>query len=51
MINGTLSYSKNGILLGVAFRDQELTKGKLYPAVAAIFSEDSFSIRKPMPED
>ena len=51
MIEGTLSYTKNGIYLGIAFRDAELRKGKLYPAVAAIFNEDSFSIIKPMPED
>ena len=44
MVNGTLGYSKNGVYLGIAFYDIELSKGSLYPAVATIYCEDSFSV-------
>ncbi|CDW75184.1 spry domain containing protein [Stylonychia lemnae] len=51
VIGGTLSFSKNGRNWGVAFKDEELKKGTLFPAVAPIYSGDSYSIRRPTPED
>ena len=36
MNKGTLSFSLNGEFMGVAFTDQNLKKGPLYPAVALL---------------
>jgi len=36
MNKGTLSFSLNGEFMGVAFSDQNLKKGPLYPAVALL---------------
>jgi SPRY domain len=36
MNRGTLSFSLNNILLGVAFEDEELMKGPIWPAVALL---------------
>lgn len=51
MIQGTLSFSKNGRDWGVAFKDEQLKQGELYAAVAPIYSGDSYSITRPTPED
>ena len=36
MNKGTLSFSLNSTFLGVAFEDDELKKGPLWPAVALL---------------
>ena len=46
-----MCFSKNGRNWGIAFKDEELTKGELYPAVAPIYSGDSYTIKRPTPED
>lgn len=51
MVDGTLSYSKNGQFLGQAFKSEELKTGSFYPAVAPVYENDAFEIRQPMPED
>lgn len=42
MVEGTLSFKKNGIYLGVAFKDEELKYGLFYPAVAPVYEDDCF---------
>jgi hypothetical protein len=46
-----LSFSKNGRNWGLAFKDDELKKGEFFPAVAPIYCGDSYTIRRPTPED
>jgi len=36
MNNGTLSFSLNNSFLGVAFEDEELKKGPIWPAIALL---------------
>ena len=36
MTRGTLSFSLDGEFLGIAFEDEELTKGPIYPALAML---------------
>lgn len=36
MIKGTLAFSLNGDLMGVAYTDSGLTKGPIYPAVSLL---------------
>jgi hypothetical protein len=36
MNKGTLSFSLDGEYLGVAFEDEELKKGPIYPAIALL---------------
>jgi E3 ubiquitin-protein ligase NRDP1 len=36
MNRGTLSFSLDGEYLGVAFEDEELTKGPIFPAIALL---------------
>jgi len=36
MTRGTLSFSLDGEYMGIAFEDEELTKGPIYPAVALL---------------
>lgn len=36
MNNGTLSFSLDGEYMGVAFEDEELMKGPIYPAIALL---------------
>ena len=50
-VQGTLSYSKNGRHWGVAFASEDLRKNDLYPAVAPIYSGDSFKLVRPAQED
>ena len=51
MVEGTLAFMKNGVYLGIAFRDDELKKGSLYPAVASVYKSDEFSVHYPELED
>ena len=51
MEEGTLSYSKNGEYLGIAFQSEELKQGVFYPAVSPVFEKDSLEISKPIHED
>jgi hypothetical protein len=51
MDEGTLSYSKNGQYLGIAFKSEELKTGVLFPAVAPALESDCLEIMQPMPED
>jgi hypothetical protein len=37
MREGTLAYTRNGVYLGLAFRDPELKRGSLFPAVASVY--------------
>ena len=46
-----MSFSKNGRNWGIAFKDDDLRKGELYAAVAPIYSGDSYTISRPIPED
>jgi E3 ubiquitin-protein ligase NRDP1 len=36
MNKGTLSFSLNGLMLGVAFEDEELKRGPIWPCVALL---------------
>ena len=36
MNNGTLSFALDGEYMGVAFEDEELKKGPIYPAIALL---------------
>ena len=47
MIEGKISYSKNGTFLGLAFEDAEIATGELYPAVATIKEQDEFEVSYP----
>lgn len=51
MIDGTLSFSKNGQNFGVAFTDEELKKGELFAACAPIYKNDSFCLKMMIRED
>ncbi len=51
MVDGKLSFSKNGEQWGVAFEDEEFKKGEFYAAVAPIYSGDTFVLIRPIPED
>ena len=42
---------RNGEYWGVAFKDKALCQTDLYPAVAAIYKDDSFALRQPCAED
>ena len=45
MVEGTLSYYRNGDSWGIAFKDAELKKGELVAAVSPIYANDVFSLR------
>lgn len=51
MQQGTLSFSKNGVDWGVAYRHDELKKGNLYAAVSPIYIKDEYMLKHPVPED
>lgn len=51
MIDGTLSYSRNGENWGVAYKDEQLKVGELVAAVAPIYASDIFSVRTMIKED
>lgn len=50
-LQGELSFLRNGEYWGVAFKDIGLCQTDLYPAVAAIYKDDSFAVRTPSAED
>lgn len=37
--------------MGIAFKEPEFTYGELYAAVSPIYSGDSYTIKRPTPED
>jgi hypothetical protein len=47
MQQGTISFSKNSVEWGVAFRSEELKKGCLYAAVSPIYIKDEYMIIHP----
>lgn len=50
MIKGTLSFALDGEYLGIAFEDEELKKGPIYPALALLHIAGSTLITgKPAP--
>lgn len=51
MIQGTLTFYKNNVSWGVAFKDEELKKGELVAAVAPIYQNDQFTLKCLMKED
>ena len=48
---GRIAFVKNGKYLGVAFEDSLLKRDLLYPAIAPIYSNHTFEIINPVPED
>jgi len=50
-IEGTLSFSKNGINFGIAYEDRAFCSGEFYAAVAPIYQGDSFEVVQPQLED
>jgi len=46
-----LSYIVNEDNWGVAFKDEELKKGTLLPAVASIYMDDTFTLNMIIQED
>ena len=50
-VQGTLSFSKNGASMGVAFQDSAFCSGEFYAAVAPIYMGDSFEVVQPELED
>ena len=51
MVDGTVSFYKNGFSWGVAYKDEELKKGELVAAVAPIYQNDQFTLKAQMKED
>jgi E3 ubiquitin-protein ligase NRDP1 len=52
MNKGTLSFSLNGEYMGVAFQDNILMKGPIYPAVALLHCAGcSLDTTKPIPQN
>lgn len=51
MVEGTLSYYRNGESWGHAYKDEELKKGELVAAVAPIYNNDVFTLRTMLKED
>ena len=51
MVEGTLSYYRNGTCWGVAFKDAELAKGELVASVSPIYVNDVFTLRSLIKED
>jgi E3 ubiquitin-protein ligase NRDP1 len=45
---GVLAFSCDGLYLGVAYRDQELKSGPIYPAVAMLHKA-GFTVRTGIP--
>lgn len=45
MIEGTLSYYRNGESWGIAYKDEQLKNGEFVAAVAPIYASDVFTIR------
>ena len=51
MTKGTLSFYKNNVCWGVAFKDEELKKGELVAAVAPIYQYDQITLKCQLKED
>lgn len=51
MVEGTLSFYRNGQNWGVAFKEEALKQGELVAAVAPIYSGDQFTLRSMIKED
>ena len=51
MVDGRLSFSRNGEDWGVAYESPELAQGTLCPAVAMLYPEDEFALELTQPED
>jgi len=50
MERGTLSFSLDGEYLGIAFEDEELKKGPIYPAISLLHTAGSTLVTgKPAP--
>jgi len=47
MLEGTLSFGKNGVDWGIAYWSEELKKGVLYAAVSPIYVKDEYMIKHP----
>ena len=45
MVEGTVTYYRNGESWGVAYKNDELKKGEFVAAVAPIYNNDVFSLR------
>lgn len=51
MVEGTLTYYRNGTSWGVAYKDPELAKGELVASVSPIYVNDVFTLRSLIKED
>ena len=51
MVEGTLSYYRNGACWGVAFKDEKLRQGELVAAMSPIYVNDMFTLRSMIKED
>lgn len=51
MVDGTLTFYRNGECWGEAFRSHELAHGELVAAVASIYRDDTFTLRSNFKED
>ena len=51
MVEGKLSFMRNGEHLGVAFESEELTKGEFYAACSPIYSKSKFTLKSTLKED
>ena len=51
MIDGTLTFYKNNVSWGIAYKDEELKQGELYAACAPMYSSDSFCLKMMIRED
>ena len=48
---GTLTFYKNNVSWGIAYKDEELKTGELYAACAPMYSSDSFCLKMMIRED
>ncbi len=51
MVEGTLSYYRNGENWGIAYTDPEFTHGEFVAAVSLIYKNDVFTLRTMVKED
>lgn len=51
MVEGTLTYYRNGESWGVAYKDEALKTGELVAAVSPIYNNDIFTLRTMIRED
>lgn len=50
-LKGTITFYKNGLSWGQAYKDDDLKTGELYAACAPMYSSDSFSLKMMIRED